>query len=79
MRPPHPWHHRDYGRHLDGLQTAPSRRGDGALFVSGVTAGVERSLSADHWQRWLSRPIDFIASMQAVRDLYPDQDIEVIG
>jgi acyl transferase domain-containing protein len=78
MRPPHPWHHRDYGRHLDGLRTAPSRRGDGALFVSGVTTGVQRSLQADHWQRWLSRPIDFIASMQAVRDLVPDRDLEVI-
>jgi acyl transferase domain-containing protein len=78
MRPLHPWHHRDYHRYLDGLQTAPSRRGNGALFVSGVTAGLESSLQADHWQRWLSRPIDFIASMQAVRNLYPDQDMEVI-
>jgi hypothetical protein len=48
MRPPHPWHHRDYGGHLDGLQTAPSRRGDGRSF-RGDRCGAQpagRSLAA---------------------------------
>jgi len=25
MRPPHPWHHRDYDRHLDSLETIPAQ------------------------------------------------------
>ena len=78
MRPPHPWHHPDYRKHRGGLETAPSPAGEGPIFVSGVTAGVERSLKADHWQRWLCEPIDFIGAMDAVIGQCGGSDVDVI-
>jgi 3-oxoacyl-(acyl-carrier-protein) synthase/acyl carrier protein len=78
MRPPHPWHHPDYVRHHDGLAVGPSRAGTGPLFVSGVTAAFESSLESDHWQRWLSAPIDFIAAMDAITRQFPGHDIDIV-
>ncbi len=78
MRPPHPWHHRDYARHLDGLQTLPVRPGGAVRFVSGVSAAFLPQLPDDYWQRWLSRPIDFIGAMDAVRREYAEAELDVV-
>jgi acyl transferase domain-containing protein len=78
MRPPHPWHHGDYAPYLDSLEGVPSLRGGRALFVSGVGAGFERELPDDHWKRWLSQPVDFIAAMESVRRRFPDDHLDVV-
>jgi 3-oxoacyl-(acyl-carrier-protein) synthase/acyl carrier protein len=78
MRPPHPWHHRDYARHLEGLEAIPARTGGAVRFVSGVSAAFLPELPDDYWKRWLSQPIDFIGAMEAIRREYPDDELEVV-
>jgi acyl transferase domain-containing protein/acyl carrier protein len=78
MRPAHPWHHPDYRSYRDGLETVSARSGAGPLFVSGVSASFQSGLKDDHWQRWLSEPIDFIGAMDAISGHYSDQEIDVI-
>ncbi len=78
MKPPHPWHHREYSQFLDELPPFPARPAEGPLFVSGVTAGIVETLQPDHWGRWLCRPIDFISSMTAIRDRFAEDTFTVI-
>jgi len=84
MRPPHPWHHPDYARIADAVASLPpARPNDGhgtdhPSFVTGVPAGIESGLGDAHWKRWLSSPIDFIGSMEAIRDRVAGSDVEVI-
>ena len=78
MKPPHPWHHRDYRNHLDQLPPFPSQHAVEPLFVSGVTSRFEETLKADHWQKWLTQPIDFISSISAIQDRFPDAEFTVI-
>ena len=78
MRLPHPWHHPDYGRHADQLADINANKAAKDTFVSGVTASFETSLADDHWQRWLVSPIDFIASVQAVKERYGDEHLDIV-
>ena len=78
MQLPHPWHHPDYERHAGSIESLASAGIDDGRFVSGVTAKFETRLKADHWQRWLTQPIDFIQSMQAIRDRYDNDSLEII-
>ncbi len=78
MKPAHPWHHPLYRNHLSALKTIPSREAGSALFVSGVTGQFEDHLADDHWQNWLSKPIDFIASLAAIKERFGGDEISVI-
>lgn len=74
----HPWHHPDYQEFVSCIRPHASRPARNALFVSGVTARFEENLAPDHWQRWLARSIDFIASLQEIRKRYPDDQFDII-
>jgi acyl transferase domain-containing protein/acyl carrier protein len=78
MRPPHPWHHCDYGKFSGSLEDVTSKAASGALFVSGVTADFEDSLQKDHWRRWLGSPIDFITAIDAIKKRFQGDEIDVI-
>lgn len=78
LKPQHPWHHPDYRQYSDPLASFPSDKIQDSRFVSGVTAKFENQLEADHWLRWLSNPMDFIRSMQAIKDKYNDDQLEII-
>jgi acyl transferase domain-containing protein/acyl carrier protein len=78
MKLPHPWHHPDYRKVLHQLRKPSSRAVNNNLFVSGVTTCFENLLENDHWHRWLVNPIDFIRSMQTIKDKYIDDDLEII-
>ena len=78
MQPVHPWHHPNYHDYISELKTRSSQRAGSALFVSGVTAQFEDQLSEEHWGNWLSKPIDFVSSMEAIKERLAGDDIEVI-
>ncbi len=78
MKPAHPWHHPHYRDYLSDLRTIPSRRADSVMFVSGVTAQFEDQLAEEHWQNWLSKPIDFVSSLAAINERLDGDEIEVI-
>jgi acyl transferase domain-containing protein/acyl carrier protein len=78
MRLPHPWHHPDYRKFSDKLKPVQSNRIEDFRFVSGVTANFETQLNSNHWQNWLAHPVDFISAMQAIRDRYEDDQLEII-
>jgi acyl transferase domain-containing protein/acyl carrier protein len=78
MKPPHPWHHPDYERFLGQLPPVESAQVDKGVFVSGVTTRFETRLEKDHWHRWLVNPVDFVASMQTLKERYGGDHIEII-
>jgi len=78
MKPPHPWHHKNYGEYARALPSFPSAAGSGVCFVSGVTSQVENDLQGDHWQKWLTKPIDFISSMAAIQEKFPQDHLQII-
>ena len=78
MRLPHPWHHPDYRKFSGKLAPVQSNRIEDFRFVSGVTAHFETRLNSNHWQNWLAHPVDFISAMQAIRDRYEDDQLEII-
>ena len=78
MRLPHPWHHPDYRKFSDKLPHIRSEKIEDFRFVSGVTANFENQLNADHWQKWLVSPIDFVSSMQAIKNRFNDDELEII-
>ncbi len=75
---PHPWHHPAYEPFSGSIANVESEEVAPGRFVSGVTTNFETRLGADHWKRWLTQPIDFIQSMQTVRDRYDDDSLEII-
>jgi acyl transferase domain-containing protein/acyl carrier protein len=78
MKLPHPWHHPDYHKFSDKLTPVRSNKITDFRFVSGVTADFENQLGADHWQRWLISSIDFVSSMQAIKNKYHHDQLEII-
>lgn len=78
MRLPHPWHHPDYGRFFDQLETAPSRRVSGDVFMSGITQRFETQLDAGYWRRWLTGTVDFVAALQALKDRFAGETLQII-
>lgn len=78
MRPPHPWHHPDYSRFVDGIKFVSARDGSGVPFISGVTAEVEDRLGDDYWNRWFTSSIDFIGAVEKAAAMYREDDVEVI-
>jgi acyl transferase domain-containing protein len=78
MRLPHPWHHPDYEPYAKQLPRMHSRDIEPGGFVSGVTRRFETRLADDHWRKWLTRPIDFIQSMAAVKERYGACALEII-
>ena len=78
MRLPHPWHHPDYGRFVDLLAPVASKPVEAGRFVSGVTSAFATRLADDHWRHWLVKPIDFIRSVEALRERYGDDDLDII-
>jgi acyl transferase domain-containing protein/acyl carrier protein len=78
MRQPHPWHHPDYQQFADQLEFIQSSKASEGSFVSGVSARFETRLAENHWQKWLVQPIDFIQSMQAIKERYGNETIEFI-
>lgn len=78
MKLPHPWHHSDYDRFSKQLETIRSHHVNDSMFVSGLTTRFETDLPDDHWRQWLSNPIDFIRSMQTIKDRYPDDAFDII-
>ena len=75
MKLPHPWHHPDYQKFGEDLTPFESNEIEDFRFVSGVTGRFEKRLYADHWQRWLSSPVDFISSMQAIKNQFDPDNI----
>ena len=78
MKLPHPWHHPDYRQFSDQLAVIPSAAAAEGAFVSGVTARFETRLEDGYWRKWLVNPIDFIQSMQTIKDRYGDHHIDFI-
>jgi acyl transferase domain-containing protein/acyl carrier protein len=78
MKLPHPWHHPDYRRFSDQLPIIPSAAAAEGAFVSGVTTRFETRLEDAHWRKWLVSPIDFIQSMQTIKDRYGDHHLDFI-
>jgi len=78
MKLPHPWHHPDYKQFSGMLTPAESNAIKDLKFVSGITAGFENRLNADHWQRWIVSPVDFISAMQAIKNKYKNEQFEII-
>lgn len=78
MKLTHPWHHPDYRQFVD--QLPPVKPGAVAedTFVSGVTTRFETRLEDDYWQKWLVSPIDFIQSMQSIKDRYDEFHLDCI-
>ncbi|MGW8186179.1 MAG: beta-ketoacyl synthase N-terminal-like domain-containing protein [Desulfobacterales bacterium] len=78
MKLPHPWHHPDYRRFFDRLAPVRSSAVAGGTFVSGVTTRFETRLDDDYWQQWMVSPIDFIQSMQSIKDRYDEFHLDFI-
>ena len=78
MRLPHPWHHPDYARLKDKVNPVKSNKISDSKFVSGVTANFENRLEDDHWQNWLTNPINFTGSMQSIKKEYNRYQLEII-
>jgi 3-oxoacyl-(acyl-carrier-protein) synthase/acyl carrier protein len=47
-------------------------------FVSGVTTDFENQLEDTHWRNWLTSTIDFIRSMQTIKEEYNQYQLEII-
>jgi acyl transferase domain-containing protein len=80
MKSPHPWHHRDYqayGRDLAAGLGVRKKQGD-ILFSSAVTGSIEETISADHWQRWLTSGIDFLSAASSLGNTIAGENIEII-
>jgi acyl transferase domain-containing protein/acyl carrier protein len=78
MQLPHPWHHPDYARFVEGLNPAASKQIPVGRFVSGVTARFETALEDDHWHRWMVNPIDFVRSVQTLYERYGKEEVVFI-
>jgi acyl transferase domain-containing protein/acyl carrier protein len=78
MKLTHPWHHPDYRRFSDQLTRVKSGAAAEGTFVSGVTTRFETCLADDYWQEWLVNPIDFVKSMQSIKDRYDDYHLDFI-
>jgi acyl transferase domain-containing protein/acyl carrier protein len=78
MKLPHPWHHPDYERYNEQLPPVESVQVDEGAFVSGVTTRFETRLERDHWRRWLINPIDFIASLQTLKERYGADQLDIV-
>ncbi len=78
MKPQHPWHHRDYREFAEHLTPTPAANDGEVLFVSGVTGRFEKNIEENHWQRWLTRPMDFIGAMTAMEDRFNEEEFEII-
>ena len=78
MKLPHPWHHPDYHKFIEKLTPVRSNKITDFRFVSGVTANFLNRLDADHWKKWLISSIDFISSMQAIKNKYHHDQLEII-
>ena len=70
MRLPHPWHHSDYNKYIDNISIIKSDKTSDVKFVSGVTTDFENQLEDAHWRNWLTSTIDFIRSMQTIKEEY---------
>jgi acyl transferase domain-containing protein len=78
MRLPHPWHHPDYGKFIDKIDSIKSSKIRESKFVSGVTTDFENQLKDDHWRNWLTSSIDFISAMQTIKKEYNSYQLEII-
>ncbi len=78
MRLPHPWHHPDYGAFADQLDVPESRLSESISFLSGMTHRFENQLDEQYWKRWLTGTVDFIDAMQAMRQRFPDEGVQII-
>ena len=78
MKLPHPWHHPDYQNYFHKIKNLKSNTIDDFKFVSGVTAGFENHLEDDHWKKWSTHPIDFIRSMETIKETYNDDHLDII-
>ena len=78
MRLPHPWHHPDYGKFIDNIDSIKSNKIRESKFVSGVTTDFENQLKDDHWRNWLTSSIDFISAMQTIKKEYNSYQLEII-
>ena len=78
MKIPHPWHHPLYHNYLDQLEHVQPRSITDGIFVSGVTTRFESNLAKDHWHQWFIKPIDFIASLQTIKQKYGEADFNII-
>lgn len=78
MKLPHPWHHPDYQPFVQDIPEIGSRKIKNCKFVSGVTADFMDQLPPDHWRRWQVHPIDFIASMQSIKNHLAGHSLEII-
>ena len=78
MKLTHPWHHPDYRRFSDQLPCIKSDAVAEGTFVSGVTTRFETRLGDGYWHEWLVSPIDFIQSMQSIKDRYDDFHLDFI-
>lgn len=78
MRLPHPWHHPDYNKYIDNISIIKSNKTSDVKFVSGVTTDFENQLEDAHWRNWLTSAIDFIRSMQTIKEEYNQYQLEII-
>jgi acyl transferase domain-containing protein len=78
MKLQQPWHHPDYQRFADQLKPAKPVKIAEGIFVSGVTRRFESFLDDTHWHRWLVSGIDFITSMQAIKEQYNGHHLDII-
>ncbi|MBU1171671.1 MAG: hypothetical protein KKD44_19125 [Proteobacteria bacterium] len=78
MKPPHPWHHKDYNKFSGPLNHIHSNKSSEVEFVSGITGGFEQRLSENYWADWLTRPVDFIRSMQSIHERYGEHNLDII-
>ncbi len=78
MKLPHPWHHPDYKAYADQITPVASGQIEKDRFVSGITGRFETRLADDHWRNWLVSPVNFIRSMQAVRDRCGEGPVSII-
>ena len=78
MRIPHPWHHPDYKQFIDKINIIKSNKIGKSRFVSGVTSKFENQLKDEHWHNWLTSSIDFIGSMQTIKEEYNNDELDII-
>ena len=78
MRLPHPWHHPHYSKYIDKISIFKSNKTSDVNFVSGVTTDFENQLEDAHWRNWLTSTIDFIRSMQTIKEEYNQYQLEII-
>jgi acyl transferase domain-containing protein/acyl carrier protein len=78
MKLPHPWHHPDYRNFHHQIKNLKSNKIDDFKFVSGVTANFENHLEDEYWKKWSTHPIDFIHSMQTIKEKYNENHLDII-